>query len=95
MQGYCVADFINILGHKIFHRVFREKFFELAVELACKSFVVGYNQCGLIQGGDDVGHGEGLAGTCYPQQSLELVAFLEAFDQGLYGCGLVSGRLIF
>ena len=64
---YCVAVFINILGHKIFHRVFREKFLELVVGLPGQGLIVRYDQSGLVQGGDDVGHGEGLAGAGHAQ----------------------------
>ena len=91
---YCVADFINILGHKVFYRIFREKFLELTVELAGQGLVVRYYQSGLVQGGDDVGHGEGLAGAGDAQQSLELVALLEIFHQVGYGCGLVAGGFV-
>ena len=65
-----------ILGHKIFHRVLREELLELPVQLSGEGLIVRYDQSRLVQGGDHVGHGEGLAGTCYPKQSLELVAFL-------------------
>ena len=54
-----------------------------------------YDQSGLIQGGDNVCHGESLTGTCDTKQSLKLVAFPEPFDQGFYGLRLVSGGLVF
>lgn len=60
---YCIQIAVVIVGHKVFYRVFREKFLELAVELAGQGLVVRYYQSGFVQGGYDVGHGEGLAGT--------------------------------
>ena len=54
-----------------------------------------YDQSGLVQCLYDIGHGEGLSGTCNPQQSLELIAFFKAFYKGFYGLGLVAGGLVF
>lgn len=92
---YSVLFLYIILGHKVLHRVLREELLELAVQLSGQSLIVGYYQSGLVQGGNHVGHGEGLAGACDSQQGLELVTLPEAFHQLGYGCGLVSGGLIF
>ena len=54
---------VFILGHEVFHRVLREEFLELAVELPGQGLIVRYDQSGLVQSLDDVGHGEGLAGA--------------------------------
>ena len=86
---------VFILGHKVFYRIFREKFLELTVELACQSLVVGYDQGGLVQGGDDVCHGKGFARTRDAQQSLELIAFLETFHKSFYGRRLITGGFVF
>ncbi len=86
---------VFILGHEVFHRVLREEFLELAVELPGQGLIVRYDQSRLVQCLDDVGHGEGLAGAGDAQQGLELVAFLEALHQ-LCDCpGLVARRLVF
>lgn len=61
---YSIMFLYAILGHKILHCVFREKFLELAVQLSSKGLVVRYYQSGLVQGSDDIGHGECLAGAC-------------------------------
>ena len=52
-----------MLGHKILHRILREELLELPVQLSGQGLIVRYDQSGLIQGGDDVGHGESLART--------------------------------
>ena len=86
---------VFILGHEVFHRVLREEFLELAVELPGQGLIVRYDQSRLVQCLDDVGHGEGLAGAGDAQQGLELVAFLEALHR-LCDCpGLVARRLVF
>ena len=68
---------------------------ERGVELGGEGFVVGDYQSGLVKLLDDVRHGKGLPGTGNAQQSLELIAFLEAFD--LFGdrLRLVAGGGVF
>ena len=85
---------IVIIGHKILHCIFREKFLELAVELSRQGFVVGNDQSGLVQRRDHIGHGKSLTGTGDPQQSLALIALPESFNQGFNGLGLIAGGLI-
>ena len=63
---------VFILGHEVFHRVLREEFLELAVELPGQGLIVRYDQSRLVQCLDDVGHGEGLAGAGDAQQGLEI-----------------------
>ena len=91
----CLRLIIIIIGDKVFYRIFREKFLELAVELSGQGLIVRYDQSGLVQGGDDIGHGKGLAGTGDTQQSLKLIALLEALHQFGYGRRLVPGGLVF
>ena len=86
---------VVVVGHKIFYRVLRKKFLELAVELAGQGLIVGYDQGGLVKLCNHVGHGESLAAAGNAQQSLELVAFLKALDQLGYGCGLVACGFVF
>ena len=52
-----------------------------------------YDQSGLVQGGDDVGHGEGLAGAGDAQEDLLLQPALDARRQGGDGLRLVAGGL--
>ena len=83
------------LGDEIFHRVIREKLLELAVKLGRQRLVVGNDQCRLLHPLDDIGHGEGLAGTGDAQKGLALVAFLETFDKIGDCLRLVAGGFIF
>ena len=86
---------VIVIADKILHRVLRKKFLHLAVELARQSLVVGNDQGGLVEGLNDVGHGEGLAGSRHPQQGLKLISLFKSFDQILNRFGLVAGRRIF
>ena len=86
---------VVIVGYKILHCVLREEFLKLTVQLCCKCFIVRKYQSWLIKLGDNIRHGEGLTGACDTQQSLELVAFLEAFDQFFDGLRLVAGWFVF
>ena len=63
--------------------------------MAGQGLVVRNYQRGLIQSLNDIGHGKGLAGTRHPQQSLELVAFLEPLHQFGDCRGLVPGGFVF
>ena len=82
---------IVVVGDKVFYRIFREKFLELAVQLSSQGLIVRYDQSGLLQLLNDIGHGKGLAGTGHAQQGLKLVALLKTFDQGFYSLRLVTG----
>ncbi|GBD35401.1 hypothetical protein HRbin36_00513 [bacterium HR36] len=75
--------------------VVREEFFELAVKLGSEGFVVGHDQGGLVECGDDVSHGEGFAAAGYAQQRLEAFALSETFDELGDGFGLISRGLEF
>ena len=55
-----------MLGHKVFHRIFREKFLELTVQLSSEGLIVRYYQSGLVKLLDDIRHREGLTGTRNP-----------------------------
>ena len=57
---------VVIVGDKIFHRILREIFLELAVELRGKGFVVGNDEGRLLDLLDYICHGEGLARTRNP-----------------------------
>ena len=95
-RDICLRLVVIVIGDKIFHCVLRKEFLHLSVKLCCQCFIVRKYQSWLIKLCDDVRHGERLTGTCDTQQSLELVAFLEAPDQffdclGLVSCGFVFG----
>lgn len=80
------------IGHKILHRVFREEFLKLAVELRCKRLVVGNDERRLVQPGDHIGHGKGLSGTGDAQKGLGLISFFESFYQCINRLRLIPGR---
>ena len=61
---------IVVVGNKIFHRVFGEKFAHFGIELGGKGFVVRHDDGGAAALGDDVRHGVGFARTGYAEQGL-------------------------
>ena len=54
---------VVVVGHKVLHGVFREKFPELLAQLGGQCLIVGQHQCGTLHLLDDLGHGVGLAGA--------------------------------
>ncbi len=38
-----------MLEHKVFYRVFREKFLELTIQLAGEGLIMGYHQSGVLE----------------------------------------------
>ncbi len=85
----------ELIGYEIFHCILREEFFHLTVELAGQSFVMGYDQGGLVKCLNDIRHRESLTRTGHAKQGLKLVARFETLDKFLYGLRLITGRLIF
>ena len=84
----------RLLGNKIFYRVLREKLLELTVKLSRQCLIVRNDESQLIQLCDDVRHCKGLTGAGHTEQSLELIAFLEASYQFFDCLGLVTGWLV-
>ena len=82
---------VVVITDEILHGVFREKLLELAAELGRQGLVVGQHQGGTVEPGDDVCHGEGLAGAGDAQQHLLLQAVFQAKDQVVNGLRLVAG----
>ena len=82
------------IGYKVLNRVLREELLKLGVQLPRQGLIVCDHQGRNVQLGDDIRHGEGLAGARNTKQSLALVAFLEAFDQLFGGLWLVAGGLV-
>ena len=53
----------DILGHKILHRILREKLLKLTVELCGKGFVMSQHQRRFVQRLNDIRHRKRLAGA--------------------------------
>ena len=84
---------IIVIGHKIFYRILREKFFKLTIKLGRKCLIMCNNQRRLIQCGNNIRHRKGLTGTGNSQKCLELVPLPKTIDQCFDCLRLVSGRL--
>jgi hypothetical protein len=76
---------------RAFSGVVGEEGFEFGVELGGEGFVVGDDEGGALDVADDVGHGEGFAGTGDAEESLVLDAFEEAVREFGDGGGLIAG----
>ena len=63
---------VIVVGDEILHGVFREELPEFAIELRGQGLVGGKDQRGATGVGDNIGHGEGFAGTGHPEQHLSL-----------------------
>ena len=86
---------VVVVGNKVLHRVAGEKFPHLAVELRRQGLVRRQHQGGTLQFFNEIGDGEGLAGTGHAQQRLVGDAVPRRVAQALYGLGLVPrGRKI-
>ena len=83
---------IIIIGDKVFHRILREEFLHLAVQLGRQRLVVGNDQRRFLEPLDHIRHCKGLAGPGHTHQCLELVAFPEPFHQFFDRLGLVPCR---
>ena len=82
------------IAHKIFHRIAREKLFELAVELGRQGLVVGHDQRRTVQIPDHIRDGERLAGTCHSEQRLVAVASQQRATQCFDRLPLIPARLV-
>ena len=65
---------IIVIADKVLDGVVGQEFLELVAELGGQGLVVGHDQRRLFGAGDDLGHGEGLAGTGDAEQRLIAVA---------------------
>ena len=84
---------VVVVGNKILHRVFREKFAKLRAKLRRQSFIMRKNKRGLIDSGNHVCHRKGFARTCDTKQRLHALACFNACHKivdrlGLVACGL-------
>ena len=86
---------IVIIGDKIFHSVFREKFAKLAAQLRRQCFIVRQNQRWTVHLFDHVCHSEGFAGAGHAHQNLFFYAIFKALHQLIYGLWLIACGPIF
>ena len=84
---------VVVIGDEIFHRVVREKFLHLAVQLRRQSLVRGQHQRRTLHGGDNVSDGKGFARPRNSQQGLMRQTVVQAGDERVDGLGLVAGGL--
>ena len=75
----CLRLVIIVIGYKIFYRIFRKKFFHLAIQLSRKCFVMGNNQRRFVQCLNYIRHRKCLTGTGNAKQCLKLIALFKTF----------------
>ena len=83
------------VGDKIFHCVFRKKFFKFSIQLRRQRLIMRNDQRRFIQLLDHIRHRKCFTGTRNTEQCLTLISFLKSFHQLLNRLRLVTGRLIF
>ena len=86
---------IIIIADEILHRIFGEELLQLVIKLCRKGFIMRNDQSRLLDFLNDICHREGFARACYPQQSLEFQALLEALRNFFNRLRLITGRFIF
>ena len=72
-----------------------EEALHFLIQLCRQRLVMTKHQGGLIDVGNDIGHGEGLAGTRHSEQHLRLVAAPDAVGKLADSLGLVARGLKF
>ena len=85
---------IVVVADEVLDGVFWEKLFELGVELGSQCLVVGKDQGRVLDRGDHVGDGVGLAGAGCAQQGLVFHPVLNTLNQLSNGFRLITGWLI-
>ena len=86
---------VIVIRDEIFHRVFGEEVFHLAVKLRRQRLVGRQDERRALHGFDHLRHGEGLAGTRDAQQHLIAFIGIGASDEFLDRGRLITGRLVF
>ena len=86
---------VVVVADEVLHGVVGKELLELRAELGRQGLVVGQDQRGPLDGLNDLGHGEGLAGAGNAQEDLFLQPVLDARRQGGDGLRLVAGGLVF
>ncbi len=85
---------VVVVADEVGDGVVGEDFLEFFVKLGGEGFVVGDDEHGAAELGGDVGHGEGFSGAGDAHEDLVLFSFVEAFDEGVDGGGLVAGGFV-
>jgi hypothetical protein len=84
---------VVVVADEVVDRVVGEELLELAVELGGQGLVVGDDERGTAELGDDVGDREGLARPGDAEQRLPPVSAAHALDELADGVRLIAGRL--
>ena len=85
---------IIVVGDKIFHRIFRKKFFEFRTKLCCQYFVMRQNQCRPIYFLDNICHSKCFSRARHPQKNLTGITAVKTFNERINCLRLIAGRLI-
>ena len=91
----CLGLVIIVIRYKILHRIFGEELAELRAKLSGKRFVVGKNERGTVDIGDNVRHGKSFARTGNAEQSLFFISVQNTLGQLFDSLRLVARRLKF
>ena len=83
---------VVVVTDEVFDRVVGEELLELVEELRGERLVMGEDERGAVELGDDLGHGEGLAGAGDAEQHLIFFAGADALNQLRDGSGLIALR---
>ena len=83
---------IVVVTDEVLHGVVRQEFLQFAVELGGQRLVVRQHERRRLPLGDDVGHGESLAGARNAQQYLMREALFQALRQRLNRVRLIARR---
>ena len=83
---------VVVVADEVLDGVVGEEPPELLVELRRQRLVVGHHQGRAVHPGDDLGHGEGLAGAGHAEQRLVRVTALEPGDQLRHGMDLIAAQ---
>ena len=82
---------VVVVADEVLDRVVRQELLELRGELGGEGLVVGDDQRGTLYPLGGAGHREGLATAGHAHEGLVAHALLDAFDNSVYGLGLVAG----
>ena len=85
---------VVVVGDEILHRIMREKRLELAVQLRSQRLVVAQDQGRTLEALDDIGHREGLPGSCHAEQRDGADPLGKGVAKAVDSRWLVAGRLI-
>ena len=86
---------IIVIGYKVFHRVFRKEFLELAAQLCGQRLVMSQNDGRFLYFFNDLCHGVRLPGTGHTKHGLFLQTQFHSLCQRFDGFRLITGGNIF